>query len=592
MLKPPEEIPVDVWCERNIIIPDGPAPGSLHLDRTPYLREILNTLRDPQVEKVTLCKGSQVGGSTVLQLLMAYSVAQRPGAMLYMTSTEKHAKEAANNRFAPLVDASPVLKELQLTGRWDQSLLEKCFSTCSINFAGGHSTAEAKSRPIYLLLLDEIDEIGANLELVSNRTKSYRGAKVYQVSTPTDELGNVWVQYLKGSQESLYLPCPHPDCGEFQKLEAEQLKWDKRCKVNGVWNTEGVRDSTYYECIRCRGKIEDKHKQDMLKRGVWRSANPEMKRHRSFHLSSLYSLTVSFGKYAQEFLESYRYADRLKIFRQEWQALPWSVKEREKTQSKLANRCREYRGKLPPINEKPIRVILTCDVGEHRCWYVVRAWYGGATSYLLEYGHTPDVGSLAEIAEHAYEGEKITHAFIDYGWRGPTVIEPFCNEFGFIPMKGSGNLKEQTRWGKTQAGTRLLEFHDTKLKEELFDRMHSEETASDDEKRGQWYLFNDDGHNLNEYFYQMSSEQRKTKLNKQGFEVVEYVTTDRANHIFDCEKYNLGCALAMQLQYFDPVKYPEPQPEFIKAITPEKPKEEPPPIFRRPDGRDFYDIRR
>src|SRR6202035_2720186 len=79
-LVPPSELTVAEWAEANIVIPPGKSEkaGRLSLDHTPYLREVVNCLQDPNVRCVTLCFGSQVGKTTALIIVVLFVCAADP----------------------------------------------------------------------------------------------------------------------------------------------------------------------------------------------------------------------------------------------------------------------------------------------------------------------------------------------------------------------------------------------------------------------------------------------------------------------------------------------------------------------------------
>ena len=85
--------------------------------------------------------------------------------------------------------------------------------------------------------------------------------KTVLTSSPTVKEGTI-SRFFEDCEEKLtyWVPCPH--CGSYQVLEFEQLRWDKELEKKG--KNEGVmrliRDSVYYECIHCKGKILDQHK--------------------------------------------------------------------------------------------------------------------------------------------------------------------------------------------------------------------------------------------------------------------------------------------------------------------------------------------
>ena len=62
-----EEIKVSEWAEKYRVLDESSnLSGKWSNDVTPYLVEIMDTLNDPHIREVYLCKGSQLGGTAVL----------------------------------------------------------------------------------------------------------------------------------------------------------------------------------------------------------------------------------------------------------------------------------------------------------------------------------------------------------------------------------------------------------------------------------------------------------------------------------------------------------------------------------------------
>jgi hypothetical protein len=88
-------------------------PGPWRTDRTPYLREIMDCLSPSSpVETVVLMKGAQIGGTECGNNWIGYVVHQAPGPMLSVQPTVEMAKRNSKQRVDPLIEESPVLREL------------------------------------------------------------------------------------------------------------------------------------------------------------------------------------------------------------------------------------------------------------------------------------------------------------------------------------------------------------------------------------------------------------------------------------------------------------------------------------------------
>ena len=500
-LKPPEKITVVEWAENNIVLQEGESPGALRFDKSPYLREICNALQDPNCHTITLCFASQSGKTIALFVMLGFIIDQMPGMTLMVYPSKELAESVAEDRIDPMVDASEILRNHKLTGKATYTRLKKVFDTCTIRLVGAGSSSQLKSRPTRFLILDEVDsfpdstgkEAGA-LEIVKERTKGFRNHVTIQASTPTLSIGNIWKEFTKGTQEYFHVPCPH--CGEFQKLDFDNLKWPTLKNDDGDWLIEDVRSNTHYECQHCQQPIRDQHKRLMLNNGEWR-AEGNTGGHRSFHLNSLYPLWVPLGDVSAAFLASERTGDSLKDFRNGWLGRPWEIDINHQTANQILEHQGPYHQGQCPV-DSPAAVILTVDVqGTGGLWFVVRAWCGGETSFLIDSGNIQDLEAVIDVSQRVYDGPEnrisITHCFIDTGYNPGNTVYQFCRQHqGFIPLKGFDNLKQPIKWGKTNEGEPLFEINVNNFKDHLQNKLQQTVNKEwDDAKptRGGWYVY-------------------------------------------------------------------------------------------------------
>ena len=111
-------------------------------------------------------------------------------------------------------------------------------------------------------MLDEVDkfsdgtgskEAGA-LQLAEARVATYPNHLVVSTSTPTTADSIIWSEWQKGDMRFYFVPCPH--CGMKQKLLWGQVKWDEKAKIEeAVYDFSIVKNSAYYECEGCRGRL-------------------------------------------------------------------------------------------------------------------------------------------------------------------------------------------------------------------------------------------------------------------------------------------------------------------------------------------------
>ena len=113
----------------------------------------------------------------------------------------------------------------------NNTTLHKIFPGGSLSLVGANSPAGLASRPIRIILADEVDRFPASagsegdpLSLARKRTSTFHNSKVIAVSTPTIKgVSRIEDAFEKSDQREYYIPCKH--CDHEQTLEWANVKW-------------------------------------------------------------------------------------------------------------------------------------------------------------------------------------------------------------------------------------------------------------------------------------------------------------------------------------------------------------------------------
>lgn len=355
--RPSPRRPLQEWCDASLTLPavSGYQAGPWRTSAFPHQRGVFYALHHPRVEEVTLCWGTRLGKTAIGQAWLAWAAKNDPGPAMIATSVATSAREFADVRLYPLLEACHETADLLLPEH-KRAFPRVDLRQMLIYFAwsGGKTTLGERSiRYMYLTELDKWDTSTSTEadpeQLALERTKDWPNRKILRESTPTQEgSSRIW-RALKNSELILYyhVPCPH--CHKFRPLVFENIKWTKA----GEHSTpQEAFETAYYQCPACRGKIEDHHRPGMFRHGVWAAENDEVQDDRllvkwarvprrvGMHLSSLYSPTLSWGEIAEKFVMSNRDNDP-QNFVNSWLALPWKAAidrpEWQKVRERLAD---------------------------------------------------------------------------------------------------------------------------------------------------------------------------------------------------------------------------------------------------------------
>lgn len=271
----------------------------------------MDALSDSSVREIWMMKSSQVGWTEILGNIVGYYIHQDPAPILLVQPTLEMAEAWSKDRLAPMLRDTPVLRNKVKDPRARDSgntLLHKQFDGGHITIAGANSPAGLASRPIRVLLFDEVDRFplsaGAEGDPVSigrKRTVTFWNRKILVGSTPTVKgTSRIEAGFDGSDQRYFFVPCP--DCDEYQRLVWSHVRWP-----------EERPDQARYACAHCGVEIEDRKKLEMLSRGEWRATRPA-KGIAGFHISEIYSPWVTWPEMARNFLEAKKLPETLQTF--------------------------------------------------------------------------------------------------------------------------------------------------------------------------------------------------------------------------------------------------------------------------------------
>jgi len=535
------------------------SPGLIKLDRTPYLREPMDKFSDHSPEKITLCTASQLGKTIFQAGTLGWEIDQDPGPSLFVMDSNDNAKAFSKERLQPLFEDCPSISRhipYDRRGEPDKkrfTLQSMAFDTMTLNLVGSNSPGKIASRPIRRLRLDELDKFKLATEreasaahLARERVKTFWNRKILQTSTPTISKGEIWTQFLDGDQRLYLVPCPH--CHKFQRLTFDQVKWPTEFRTEdsrgrSTWDLSKVKEQTWYECVHCQERIEEKHRGRMLLDGHWEptAKNPT---HASYHLSSLYSRlgNLTWGTCAAQFLESKKKGnDALQNFLNSWLAEPWEVPAVAASEDEILRHRGDYKPAECPGD--PVAVIITADVQEREIFFVVRAWGEFGTSWLLRYGMVQTLDQLNALVTQRHKSPGgdlfITHKLIDSGYKTDDIYS-FCAIHQWVPVKGFGQAQ---RVYPVKLENGVLQINADYFKDALQTKLR---LAND--VPGAWLLHAGTG---SDYASHIASERQVEEENKWGVKRKIWKRTGD-NHWLDCEIYQLAVEQYLGLRFLQP----------------------------------------
>jgi len=549
-VEPEPVLTVSEWSDAHRML-SGKAsaePGRWSTDRTPYLREIMDTLSASNpCHRTVFMKGAQIGGTECGNNWIGYVIHHAPAPILVVQPTVEVAKRVSKQRIAPMIESTPALRERVKEARAKDSgntTFVKEFDGGLLIMTGANSGAGLRSMPIRYLFMDEVDEYPGDVDgqgdpvaLAEKRTTTFSRRKVFLVSTPTIKgLSRIEREFLASDQRRYFVPCPH--CGHMDWIRWENIRWSERQP-----------ETASLVCIACGVLIEERHKIDMLARGEWRATAPSSRLTAGFHLSSLYSPLgwKSWTECVAEFLEVKEDPFRLKTWVNTVLGETWEERGDSVEPEAVLARVERYPAEIP----RGVGILVaSVDVQGDRLECKVKGYGAGEESWLIavtqfhgDPGTTPVWFELDRFLQQTFTHEsgqklKIECATIDSGGHHTEQVYRFCKARlarRVFAVRG-GNERGKEIVGKptmhNRYRTKLFTLCVDSAKDMIYSRLRIGTP-------GPGYMHLPDWTDA-EYVAQLTAEKAIRKYVKGRGSVRQWIKTRERNEALDLEVYCLA----------------------------------------------------
>lgn len=310
---PPKNLKISDWADtyRKLSPESSAEAGQWRTDRAEYQREIMDAFNDPDTQRIVFMKSAQVGATEILLNVIGYYIDQDPSPMLIMQPTLAMSQAFSKDRLSAMIRDSEKIRDCVKDARSRDSgntVLSKKFAGGNLNIVGSNSAAGLASRPIRIVLADEVDRYeqsagaeGDPISLATKRTTTFWNKKIYMCSTPTIKgLSRIEAAFEESDKRYYNVPCP--ECNHKQILKWKNVVWD-----------EDKPETAAYACNDCGSVINESKKQWMLKNGEW-IATATKSETAGFHISELYSVWSTWADMAKNFLEAKKQPEMLKTW--------------------------------------------------------------------------------------------------------------------------------------------------------------------------------------------------------------------------------------------------------------------------------------
>jgi len=538
----------------------------------------MDAISDPLVHTVVVKTSAQVGKTEAISNAVGYFVAQDPSSMLVIMPTLEMAQSFSKDRLGPMIRDTPALRELIVQEDRQDTLLHKRFPGGRLIVAGANSPASLASRPLRVILLDEIDRYPASagaegdpIELAKARSKNFWNRKLVLVSTPTvKNFSRIDQAFDESDQRRFSVPCPH--CDEHQVLVWKNVKWEPDRP-----------ETARYVCEHCGAEWRDADRLRAVARGEWRAERP-FAGIAGFALNELYSPWARLPEVARGFLDVKHSRSQQRM--QAWQNTVLGESYEEAGESLdstgLAARAETWEG-LP---EGVLYVTAGVDVQDDRLEVEVVGWGMHEESWSLEYfaiyGDPGTVTLWADLERRLLE-HKLHAVCIDSGGHFTEQTYQFTRDrlkrrwYAIKGMAGRRPVWPKRATRPSRAKSLVFAIGVDAAKDQIYSHLKLRSP-------GPGYCHFPQGRE-DWYYAGLVSETVHTKYTK-GFPVKEYKRrSGTRNEPLDCRVYAYAALCSMQVNWsrVQPRKVdaasPAPAPSATppKGPTPRTPWHVPPP---------------
>ncbi len=569
-LKPLPKISVRKWADTYRQLSSGISaePGRWKTSRTPYAAEPMEAVTQHGIHRIVLKWCAQAAKSEIMNNIIGRFAHVDPCVIMMIQPTIEMANDFSKMRITNMIKDTKVLtplffdlKDSAKTRDSNQTILSKVFPGGRLIFCGANSPAGLASRPVRILLCDEVDRFprsasteGDPIDIASKRMSTFWNNLMVMCSTPTIEgESRIDIEYITGTQEEWRHRCPN--CGEYHTLHYKQMISDYQEVKDESGHKVIVVKSVLWRCPDCGRSFDELTIKNAPQKYV--ALNPEAAQNgiRSFYVNGFSSPWLTWSGIMREWLEAQGRPEREQVVINTRFGLSYQLAGAFADEIQFLSRCEEYGAELP---DGVLLLTAAVDVQDNRLEYEICGWSESEECYGIIRGvitGQPDNSyvwrKLDEALDRKYHLQngtplKVVRTFIDSGGHFTSEVYKYCRDGIYkqrIAIKGQGGagvpLVSKVTLLKEGIPLQLLGVNEGK--QQVFSRLGIKKVGA------QYFHFPKDDEYLGLrgydqiYFKQLIAEHKVThKSGGQIYSMWEPVSKHARNESLDLRVYNLA----------------------------------------------------
>ena len=527
----------------------------------------MDAISDPTLRDIVVVAGAQVGKTEMLLNVIGFHIHHDAAPILLVQPTLEMAQAFSKDRLAPMLRDTPALKYKVKDPRSrdaNNTTTHKVFTGGHISLVGSNSAAGLASRPIRVVLCDEVDRYpssagseGSPILLARKRSATFHNRKMVMVSTPTNKGASmIESQYQESDQRQFFVPCE--DCGTVQTLKWANVQWEK-----------DKPETAFYNCEACGSVWDDPKRNRSVRKGEW-VATSDFTGIAGFHINGLYSPWTVLADAVRDFLVAKKAPDTLRVFVNTFLAETWEDQGETVGDIRFEDREEDFGSSIP---DDIVVITAGIDVQDDRLELELVGWGRDEESWSLDYKtlhgdpSTPHLwNDLDNILKAAYTTESgrqlgIRAACIDSGGHYTQAVYNFVRPREgrrIFAIKGMGGEQRPlvSRPTKNNIGKiKLFAVGTFPIKELIFSRLRVQ-------SEGAGYCHFPAGRS-DEYYQQLANSEKIVTKYQKGFPRRDFVKTRTRNEALDCRVYAYAalCILSLNINAVADRVVNAPEPE-------------------------------
>lgn len=584
-LKPLPKTSVSAWADSYRMLSQGLSaePGKWKTSRAPYQKEIMDAFTQPGIHRVVVKSCSQIGKSDIMNNVVGRFAHLDPCPIMMIQPTIEMAQDFSKTRVSPMIRDTKVLSKIfyntksedgSKTRDGKNTILSKLFPGGRLIMCGANSPAGLASRPVRVLLADEVDRFpdsagteGDPVDLASKRMTTFWNRVMGLFSTPTNVgSSRIDIEYQAGTQEEWQHQCPN--CGEYHTIRY----------IDVVADTEEHEDKSGHKIVvvvnnprwRCPDcGMEFTEKEMKRQRQKYTALTPKALNNgiRSFFVNAFASPWISWADVMREWYEAKGDPEREKVVMNTRFGESYEQPGAFDDINVFLRRKETYGAELP---DEVLLLTASVDTQDNRFEYEVCGWGKGEQCYGIKKGVVlgrPDNKNtqteLDNILDKVYtykdgKGLKVARTFIDSGGHYTGAIYKYCEKnmnkqrFAIKGISARPGTPLVYKFGKasgTSAPLIMLGVDDGK--QQVMSRLAIEEAGD------KYFHFPNDEMNIlsgvrgyDELYFKGIISEHKKRVKRNG--VIRDVwepTKSVRNEPLDLRVYNLACMESLNVDW-------------------------------------------